>query len=304
MAITSAAGRWRQAGWLHDDVDDRCRSRGLHTTTLFLLGTVVADTGRRPTSAGSDRFLVRALVPARSVNRYFCLILQRVLADSHDASPRAAVPFSRRPGRLVPTPTAAGSGCRTEPYRRRVRAVRDGQTVIDTEDVCWCTASGHLLSLRVPKPRRRATAERESEPLGAWLRPRPAGTPSGTGSRRAPVGAPLPTGTRTTGGTCRPTDSGLRVHRRERHAGRHHRHYDRVRDRAGAAPYARRPCAGTDGSAAPTTTTSYCKLGGYATTLTFSDGDTVVEDIAWSYPDPLPETLPSARDFRASTPAR
>ena len=45
----------------------------------------------------------------------------------------------------------------------------------------------------------------------------------------------------------------------------------------------------------PTETTSYCNYKGYATywSVVFSDpaaGDTVVDDAAWSYEDPLPES--------------
>jgi uncharacterized protein (DUF427 family) len=39
-------------------------------------------------------------------------------------------------------------------------------------------------------------------------------------------------------------------------------------------------------------TTSYCNYKGYATYWSAVIGDTVVEDVAWSYEDPPPETLP------------
>jgi uncharacterized protein (DUF427 family) len=39
-------------------------------------------------------------------------------------------------------------------------------------------------------------------------------------------------------------------------------------------------------------TTSYCNYKGYATYWSAVIGDTVVDDVAWSYEDPLPETLP------------
>jgi uncharacterized protein (DUF427 family) len=38
-------------------------------------------------------------------------------------------------------------------------------------------------------------------------------------------------------------------------------------------------------------TTSYCNYKGYATYWSAVVGDAVVEDVAWSYDDPLPETL-------------
>jgi uncharacterized protein (DUF427 family) len=42
----------------------------------------------------------------------------------------------------------------------------------------------------------------------------------------------------------------------------------------------------------PSETTSYCNYKGYATYWSAVVGDTVIDDIAWSYPDPPPETLP------------
>lgn len=46
----------------------------------------------------------------------------------------------------------------------------------------------------------------------------------------------------------------------------------------------------------PSRTTSYCNYKGYATYWSAAVGDAVVEDVAWSYPDPPPETLP-VKDF-------
>jgi uncharacterized protein (DUF427 family) len=39
-------------------------------------------------------------------------------------------------------------------------------------------------------------------------------------------------------------------------------------------------------------TTTYCNYKGYATYWSAVIGDLVVDDVAWSYPDPPPETLP------------
>ena len=43
---------------------------------------------------------------------------------------------------------------------------------------------------------------------------------------------------------------------------------------------------------APSTTTTYCPYKGTASHFNAVIGDTVVEDVAWSYEDPLPECLP------------
>jgi uncharacterized protein (DUF427 family) len=42
----------------------------------------------------------------------------------------------------------------------------------------------------------------------------------------------------------------------------------------------------------PTATTSYCNYKGWATWWAAAVGDTVVEDVAWSYDDPPPESAP------------
>ncbi|VEG43067.1 short-chain dehydrogenase of uncharacterised substrate specificity [Mycolicibacterium flavescens] len=44
----------------------------------------------------------------------------------------------------------------------------------------------------------------------------------------------------------------------------------------------------------PSPTTTYCNYKGYASYWSAVVGDTVVEDVAWSYPEPPPETLPIA----------
>jgi len=48
-------------------------------------------------------------------------------------------------------------------------------------------------------------------------------------------------------------------------------------------------------------TTSYCNYKGYATYWSAVVGDAVVEDVAWSYDDPLPETLPLKGFFSFDT---
>lgn len=40
-----------------------------------------------------------------------------------------------------------------------------------------------------------------------------------------------------------------------------------------------------------TATSTYCNYKGYATYWAVTVGDTTVEDVAWSYPDPMPETM-------------
>lgn len=45
------------------------------------------------------------------------------------------------------------------------------------------------------------------------------------------------------------------------------------------------------------TTSTYCNYKGHATYWSVVIGETLVEDVAWSYPDPLPESLPIAGFF-------
>ena len=51
-------------------------------------------------------------------------------------------------------------------------------------------------------------------------------------------------------------------------------------------------------------TSSYCNYKGYATYWSAVLGDAVVEDVAWSYEDPLPETSPISRVFQLRRRAR
>ncbi|MEB3033032.1 DUF427 domain-containing protein [[Mycobacterium] nativiensis] len=48
---------------------------------------------------------------------------------------------------------------------------------------------------------------------------------------------------------------------------------------------------------APSTTSTYCNYKGYAKYWSAVVGDTAVADVAWSYPDPPPESLPVAGFF-------
>ena len=54
------------------------------------------------------------------------------------------------------------------------------------------------------------------------------------------------------------------------------------------------PSAVAPGLLVPSPTTSYCPYKGTASWWTARVGATVVEDVAWSYEDPLPESLPIA----------
>ncbi|BCO38257.1 DUF427 domain-containing protein [Mycobacterium heckeshornense] len=53
----------------------------------------------------------------------------------------------------------------------------------------------------------------------------------------------------------------------------------------------------------PTDTSSYCNYKGFATYWAAVIGDTIVQDVAWSYPDPPPESLP-IKGYLSFDPAR
>ena len=124
-----------------------------------------------------------------------------------------------------------------EPHPRRVQAIRNGQTVIDTERALMVHRRDHPLSYAFPADE---VGDLPSEPepeapgyvhvpwdaVDTWLE-----------EGRKLVHYPPNPYHRV---DCRPTNRGLRVSRRRHHARRHRRHGDRVRDRAGTSPL-RRP---------------------------------------------------------------
>ncbi len=196
-------------------------------------------------------------------------------------------PFSADPAGWYSTPIAADLVF-AEPHRRRVRAVRDGQTVIDTEDVLLVHRKGHPLSYAF---RAEAAGDLPSEPeplAPGYVRVPWDAVDNWFEEGRQLVHYPPNPYHRV---DCRPTDRRLRV------TVGNVTLVDTT-DTMIVFETALEPRLYVDPALVRmdllrrTNTTSYCNYKGYATYWTFSDGDTVVEDIAWSYPDPLPETLP------------
>ena len=177
-----------------------------------------------------------------------------------------------------------------EPHPRRVQAVRDGRTVIDTERALMVHRRDHPLSYAFPADEVGDLPQRAGR-----RRPRDTsacrGMRSTRGSRRA-AGSSTTRRTRITGSTAGRPNRGLRV------------------TVAGAvlvdttetvivfetALEPRLYVAPVVGAhrlvAAHRETSSYCNYKGDATYWSAVIGDPVVEDVAWSYQDPPPETLP------------
>jgi uncharacterized protein (DUF427 family) len=207
-------------------------------------------------------------------------------------------PLSSQPAGWF-TPPLAPDTVFGEPHARRVQALLDGRTVIDTERALLVHRRDSPLSYAFPAD---AVGDLPGEPVpeaqgyvrvawdaaDAWLE-------EGRGLVHYP---PNPYHRV----DCRPTRRALRV----TVAGQVLVDTDEtvivfetaLEPRLYVAPSLVR----TD-SLRRSETTSYCNYKGYATYWSAVIGDTVVDDVAWSYEDPPPESLP-IRGFFSFDPAR
>lgn len=175
-----------------------------------------------------------------------------------------------------------------EPHRRRVQAIRDGIVVIDTESVLMAHQAGRPLSYLFPAEVV-GDLPAEPEPLApGHVRVPWDAVDSWVEEGRTLVHYPPNPYHRV---DCRPGDRRLRVEVAgtalvdttdttvlfetsldpRLYVSPEHVRMDLLRR---------------------SETTSYCNYKGYATYWTAVVGDTVVEDVAWSYPEPLPESSP------------
>ena len=175
-----------------------------------------------------------------------------------------------------------------EPHPRRIQALRDGKVVIDTEHALMVHRRGHPLSYVFPADEVGGLA---SEP-----------EPAATGHVHVPwdaVDTWFEEGRRLVHYPpnpyhrvdCRPTNRRLRV----AVAG------TTLVDTADTVIVFEtaleprlyvNPAAVRTDLLRPSETSSYCNYKGAATYWSAVLGHTVVEDVAWSYPDPPPESLP------------
>jgi uncharacterized protein (DUF427 family) len=196
-------------------------------------------------------------------------------------------PLSKDPAGWF-SPPLPGEVVFIEPHRRRVQAISNGQTVIDTERALLVHRRDHPLSYAFPaedvgglpseaEPQAPGYVHVPWDAVDTWLE-----------EGRQLVHYPANPYHRV---DCRPTHRQLRV------------------DVAGTGlvdtadtvivfETALEPRLYVDPSLVRTDllrrteTTSYCNYKGYATYWAAVVGDTVVDDVAWSYEDPPPECLP------------
>jgi uncharacterized protein (DUF427 family) len=175
-----------------------------------------------------------------------------------------------------------------EPHPRRVQAVRNGRTVIDTEHALLVHRRDQPLSYAFPAgevgdlpsehvPEAPGYVRVPWDAVDTWLE-----------EGRKLVHYPPNPYHRV---DCRPTNRGLRVSVSGTTL------VDTV-DTVIVFETALEPRLYVDPSVVrtdllrPTDTTTYCNYKGHATYWSAAIGDTVVDDVAWSYDDPPPECLP------------
>jgi uncharacterized protein (DUF427 family) len=175
-----------------------------------------------------------------------------------------------------------------EPHPRRVQAVRNGETVIDTEHALLVHRRDHPLSYAFPTgevgelpseqvPEARGYVRVPWDAVDSWLE-----------EGRKLVHYPPNPYHRV---DCRPTNRGLRVSVSGTTL------VDTVDSvivfETALEPrlYVHPSVARTD-LMRRTETTTYCNYKGYATYWSAVVGDAMVDDVAWSYDDPPPECLP------------
>lgn len=196
-------------------------------------------------------------------------------------------PFSKDPAGWFSSPVPDDL-VYVEPHPRRIQAVRNGQTVIDTERALMVHRRDHALSYaflledvgdlpgeRVPEAPGYVRVPWDA--VDTWLE-----------EGRTLVHYPPNPYHRV---DCLPTRRGLRVSV----AGAT---LVDTADTVVVFETALEPRLYVDPSAVrtdllrPTESTSYCNYKGYATYWAALVGDTTIADVAWSYEDPPPESLP------------
>ncbi len=201
-------------------------------------------------------------------------------------------PLSKDPAGWFSPPLATGTVF-VEPHPRRVQALRDGHAVIDTERALLVHRPDRPLSYAFPVDE---IADLRGEPVAeapgyvqvpwdavdAWLEE----------GRRLVHYPPNPYHRV----DCRPTDRALRVTVGD----------DVLVDTTDTVIVFETaldsrlyvsPSLVRTARLRRSQTSSYCNYKGYATYWSAVHGDGVIDDVAWSYEEPLPETLPIAGYF-------
>lgn len=196
-------------------------------------------------------------------------------------------PLSTHPAGWFTPPLAAGSVF-VEPHPRRVQALRDGVAVIDTERALLVHRPDRPLSYAfIPEDIGELPSEPVAEAPGYVQVPWDAVDTWLEEGRRLVHYPPNPYHRV----DCRPTDRALRVTLGDEvlvdTSDTMIVFETALEPRLYVAPSLVR----TD-LLQRSPTTSYCNYKGYATYWSAVNGDDVVADVAWSYEEPLPETLP------------
>ncbi len=199
-------------------------------------------------------------------------------------------PLSNDPaGRFCPpVPTGLDIGIYIEPHPRRVQAFRDGRIVIDTERALMVHRRGHPLSYVFPVNEVRGLPS-EPEPeapdfvhvtwdaVDTWLE-----------EGRKLVHYPPNPYHRV---DCRPTKRHLRVSVNGTVLVDTHDTVIVFETALEPRLYVHPSHVRTD-LLRQTDTSTYCNYKGFATYWSAISADAVVEDVAWSYQDPPPESVP------------
>jgi uncharacterized protein (DUF427 family) len=175
-----------------------------------------------------------------------------------------------------------------EPHPRRVQAIRGGQTVIDTERALLVHRRGHPLSYAFPADEVGDIAgEPEPQAPGYVRVPWDAADTWLEEGRRLVHYPPNPYHRV----DCRPTRRRLRVSVGDATLVDTTDTVIVFETSVETRLYVDPSRVRTD-LLRPTETTSYCNYKGYATYWAAVVGDTVIDDVAWSYQDPPPECVP------------
>lgn len=175
-----------------------------------------------------------------------------------------------------------------EPHPRRIQAIRKGQTVIDTERALLVHRRDHPLSYAFPADDIRDLPSEAEPQAPGYVRVPWDAVDTWLEEGRQLVHYPPNPYHRV---DCRPTHRGLRV-------GVAGTTLVDTADTMIVFETALDPRLYVDSSAVRTDllrrtdTVTYCNYKGYATYWAAVVGDTVVDDVAWSYEDPPPECLP------------
>jgi uncharacterized protein (DUF427 family) len=175
-----------------------------------------------------------------------------------------------------------------EPHPRRVQAVRNGRTVIDTEHALLVHRRDQPLSYAFPAGEVGDLPSEQVPEAPGYVRVPWDAVDTWLEEGRKLVHYPPNPYHRV---DCRPTNRGLRVSVSGTTL------VDTV-DTVIVFETALEPRLYVDPSVVrtdllrPTDTTTYCNYKGHATYWSAAIGDTVVDDVAWSYDDPPPECLP------------